>query len=182
LFLTLHVGAGTFKPVSSNEIGDHEMHDEVFGISASFLRQLISRLPGRIIVVGTTSLRAVESMFWLGCQILERRQDLKWHVGQWEPYDNHAQYSTSQALNALLEEVESMEHQFKWARTSIIIAPGYSMNVVDGLITNFHMPKSTLLLLVSAFIGEDWKKIYLHASQNNYRFLSYGDSSLLWKS
>ena len=181
--LTLHVGAGTFQPVKSETISDHEMHSEHLYISRDFLNQLIQH-SGKKIAVGTTSVRTLESLYWLGVQAHENPEintkDLK--VSQWEAYQKQTSLiSANDALLSLLNMLNRNQIDYLSASTQIIIAPGYQFMIVDGIITNFHQPKSTLLLLISAFLGENWRKIYDHALANNYRFLSYGDSNLYLK-
>jgi S-adenosylmethionine:tRNA ribosyltransferase-isomerase len=179
---TLHVGAGTFQPVKSNEVSDHEMHTEHMVISRSFIEQLINH-KGKIIAVGTTSVRILESLYWLGCKIIGQPtlpiDQLT--VLQWEPYKQENEISKYDSLKALLGYMVHGNITYVNASTQIIIVPGYSFKITDGLITNFHQPKSTLLLLISAYVGEDWKTIYNHALNHNYRFLSYGDSNLYLK-
>jgi len=181
--LTLHVGAGTFQPVKSERISDHEMHSEHLYISRDFLNKL-SHHTGKKIAVGTTSVRTLESLYWLGVQAYRHPEidieNLK--VSQWEAYqENKQELSASDALNALLTLLDHQQTDYLSASTQIIIAPGYRFRIVDGLITNFHQPQSTLLLLISAYLGEDWRNIYDHALANGYRFLSYGDSNLYLK-
>jgi len=181
--LTLHVGAGTFQPVKSETISGHEMHAEHLYISRDFLKKLNSH-PGKRIAVGTTSVRTLESLYWLGVQALQYTEidiaDLK--VSQWEAYqENESQVSPKEAIQSLLNLLDRHQTDFLSASTQIIIAPGYQFRIVDGLITNFHQPQSTLLLLISAYLGEDWRKIYDHALANDYRFLSYGDSNFYLK-
>lgn len=180
--LTLHVGAGTFKPVSATNIGEHHMHGEVFSISISSLKQLIQDLgKKRIIAVGTTSMRALESLYWIGLKLSEDGFPDNHHpfLEQWEPYETKSTLTTEQSLLKILNWCEKHQlHEFT-ASTSIMIAPGFEFRICGGIITNFHMPQSTLLVLVSAFVGESWRKIYDHALNHDYRFLSYGDSSLL---
>lgn len=180
--VTLHVGAGTFKPVKSETISGHEMHTEFITVPAETIRWLAD--PARkIIVVGTTSLRTVESLYYMGCKLEKNPgaspSDLS--VKQWDPYDNEVDISPAKASRNLLRYLEFTGQDRLISSTQLIIAPGYRFHYPDGIITNFHQPQSTLLLLISAFVGEDWRKIYEYALQNNYRFLSYGDSSLLWK-
>jgi S-adenosylmethionine:tRNA ribosyltransferase-isomerase len=183
-YITLHVGAGTFKPVSSKELEGHEMHGERFSVHKDVIRKLIDRSEGRIVVVGTTSMRTMESLYWLGVKIIENGP---WSantiptIGQWDAYETKEDISTADALNALLSYCRNSNRDVIEAQTSIMIAPGYQFKICDGLITNFHMPKSTLLVLISAFIGNDWKNVYDYALNNEFRFLSYGDSSLLWR-
>ena len=183
--LTLHVGAGTFQPVKSETISGHEMHSEHFYIKRDFLNQLLQfDHTGKIIAVGTTSVRTLESLYWLGIQAIKNPElnytDLK--VSQWEAYEEHEnQLPASEAFKALVGLLDRYQTDFLSASTQIIIAPGYRFRVTDGLITNFHQPQSTLLLLISAYLGEEWRTIYQHALANNYRFLSYGDSNLYLK-
>lgn len=179
-FVTLHVGAGTFKPVSSDQIGNHDMHHELIQVSTKKIVEL-SNADGPIIPVGTTSMRTLESLFWLGTKVL-MKPDLpisELRVLQWDPYHNWNLPTTKQALIALAKYLKDREQNMLMTKTQLMIAPGYKFKVCKGLITNFHQPKSTLLLLVSALIGEDWHKVYQHALDNNFRFLSYGDGSLL---
>lgn len=170
--LTLHVGAGTFQPVKADRIGEHEMHSEFISVSHDLILELADT-SRPVIAVGTTSVRTLESLYQLGCMAA---QGLPLdEVPQWYPYAaNHPRLSRKEALTALAEKCGDR----LIASTRVIIAPGYDYKVVDGIITNFHQPKSTLLLLVSAFIGEDWRKLYTHALAANYRFLSYGDACL----
>ena len=179
--ITLHVGAGTFKPVKSEQIADHVMHAEFISVRKEIIEQLLNH-DGKIIAVGTTSVRTLESLYYIG-QILEKGQcteSLK--VSQWQPYESTAEITVKQALTNIVSYLDSNGLTSLIAETQIMIAPGYAYRIVDAIITNFHQPKSTLLLLVSAFVGNtNWKKIYQHALENDYRFLSYGDSSLLLK-
>ncbi|UYZ59264.1 S-adenosylmethionine:tRNA ribosyltransferase-isomerase [Hymenobacter latericus] len=176
--LTLHVGAGTFQPVKAAQMADHAMHSEPISATREVLRQLIAHAPRPIIAVGTTSLRTLESLYWLGCQVV-RGGSLSGLVQQWEPYEHATEVPMQTALQALLDELERRGDDALQASTQLLIAPGYRFRMIQGLITNFHQPESTLLLLVSALIGNDWRRVYDHALANNYRFLSYGDSSLL---
>jgi S-adenosylmethionine:tRNA ribosyltransferase-isomerase len=181
--LTLHVGAGTFQPVKSKTISGHEMHAEHIYVNRDFLKKLIQN-QGKKIAVGTTSVRTLESLFWLGLRISKNPQtsphDL--FVSQWEPYlDEPVNFSTTEALQNLVDWLDRNKTDHLAASTQIIIVPGYTFRIVDGLITNFHQPQSTLLLLISAYLGDEWKNIYDHALQNGYRFLSYGDSNLYLK-
>ncbi len=182
--LTLHVGAGTFQPVKSETISGHEMHSEHLYISRDFLKKLIHH-SGKKIAVGTTSVRTLESLYWLGVQALNNPEinpdDLK--VSQWEAYpEKDRQIEANTALQELIQLLDRNLIDYLSASTQIIIAPGYQFRIVDGLITNFHQPQSTLLLLISAYLGEEWRRIYNHALANDYRFLSYGDSNLYLKS
>ncbi len=178
--LTLHVGAGTFQPVKSDTISGHEMHSEHFYINLEFLKKLIHH-SGKKIAVGTTSVRTLESLYWLGVQAYQNpnlsSSELK--VSQWEAYqENKIEISAIEALLSLISLLETNKTDYLSASTQIIIAPGYRFRIVDGLITNFHQPQSTLLLLISAYLGKEWRRIYEHALAHNYRFLSYGDSNL----
>ncbi|ANI89216.1 S-adenosylmethionine tRNA ribosyltransferase [Arachidicoccus ginsenosidimutans] len=178
-FVTLHVGAGTFKPVKSDTMEAHEMHAEFIDVSVELINSLIDNLSGKIVSVGTTSLRTLESLYWLGVKVLSNIFPLE--ISQWEVYDLPQNISASDALNALKNYLGKNEQQRLLTKTQIIIAPNYELRIANGLITNFHQPKSTLLLLVAAFIGDDWKNVYDYALQNDFRFLSYGDGSLLWR-
>jgi S-adenosylmethionine:tRNA ribosyltransferase-isomerase len=181
--LTLHVGAGTFQPVKSETISGHEMHSEHFYIHRDFLNQLLKH-SGKNIAVGTTSVRTLESLYWLGIQAIKNPDmdcnDLK--ISQWEGYQESGEpLQAKEALSGLIGLLDRNQTDFLSASTQIIIAPGYQFRIVDGLITNFHQPQSTLLLLISAYLGDEWRKIYDHALANDYRFLSYGDSNLYLK-
>ncbi len=181
-FITLHVGAGTFKPVKTETVAEHQMHEEPFAVSSAVLKNILSSK--KIIAVGTTSLRTLETIYWLGVKLLNGLLKEDWTLQQWEAYDlatMHPNISMEESLSALITYLEDNQQTELHCQTSLIIVPGYQFKIPHGLITNFHQPQSTLLLLVSAFIGEDWKKVYNHALENGYRFLSYGDSSLLWK-
>ncbi len=181
LQVLLHVGAGTFKPVKSDTMQEHEMHAERIKVSIETIQELINQKSNRkIIAVGTTSVRTLESLYWMGVQLLNNRIPTDdFYITQWEAYEAPNVFSVVDALNALLDYAKKKEIEFIEGFTQIIIAPGYQFKIVDGLITNFHQPQSTLLLLVSALIGDNWRKVYKHALENDYRFLSYGDSSLL---
>lgn len=181
--LTLHVGAGTFKPVKSEEIEGHEMHTEYISVSRATLLKLIAH-DGKAIAVGTTSVRTLESLYHIGIALLNNpdatEEDL--HVKQWQPYEMSAEVAATPAVDALQAIVNYLDrHGMETLHTStqIIIAPGYEYKIVKAIVTNFHQPQSTLLLLVSAFIDGDWRKIYDYALRHDFRFLSYGDSSLL---
>jgi len=174
--ITLHVGAGTFLPVKSATIGEHTMHTEMVVISKQTIKHLQASI-GNIIAVGTTSVRSLESLYHIGVQVSKQQYHLS--VSQWEPYSDHQLLSPFEALQAVIQYLNNnglTEIRFS---TNIIILPSYQRKIVTGLITNFHQPKSTLLLLIAAFVGEDWKKMYEYALNNDFRFLSYGDSSLL---
>lgn len=173
--ITLHVGAGTFQPVKSDVIGDHQMHSEFIAVDRDVIASLIGR---RVIAVGTTSVRTLESLYHLGCMVYQRRTpDI---LPQWYPYDdNHPALSADEALRLLVKWLDDNGLARLYASTRIIIAPGYDFRVVKGMITNFHQPRSTLLLLVSAFTGGDWRAMYDYALAHDFRFLSYGDAQLL---
>ncbi len=182
-FVTLHVGAGTFKPVKSSTMQEHDMHAEFIDVSVAFIEKLLKQLHHPVVAVGTTSLRTLESLYWLGVKTKMNPAITVevLNVSQWEPYDLlENSITTPEALEALLLWLAQRKMERLVTKTQIIIAPGYTFRIVTGLITNFHQPQSTLLLLVSAITGENWKKIYGYALENDYRFLSYGDGSLLW--
>ena len=177
--VTLHVGAGTFRPVKSDVIGEHDMHTERIYITRELIGKILN-CKGDIVAVGTTSLRSLESIYWLGVMAIEQRLTQENSiVNQWDGYTLPQNYTLSQSLNALLSYIGDSGNDSFSASTQMIIVPGYQFRVVNRLITNFHQPRSTLLLLVAAFIGDDWKRVYQFALENNYRFLSYGDSSIL---
>ena len=180
--LTLHVGAGTFKPVKSEEIGGHEMHSEYISVRKQTLEKLL-RHHASAIAVGTTSVRTLESLYYMGVK-LEQNPNLteeQLHVNQWEPYQLSAEQEITpeKAIQNLLDYLKRNDLNTLHTSTQIIIAPGYQYKIVKMLVTNFHQPQSTLLLLVSAFVHGDWRKIYDYALAHEFRFLSYGDSSLL---
>ena len=180
--ICLHVGAGTFVPVKSEFISDHKMHSEPFTVTRGFLKDLVAAVDShRVVAVGTTSTRCLESLYYLGVQCLEHPEGVLEPVSQWEPYEREYPYTVSDSLKALISYMEAHGMEKLVAGTSIIIVPGFNYRVVDMLVTNFHQPQSTLLLLISAFIGDSWKDLYDHALENGYRFLSYGDSSLLFR-
>ena len=181
-FVTLHVGAGTFKPVKADVMQEHEMHAEHFTVSGSLIQNVIDHLDKNIIAVGTTSLRTLESLYWLGVRSSMVNGEWSNEIAQWEVYDHAGQMiSPKEALHNLIKWMDEKDLNTLTAKTQIIIAPGYQFKIVNGLVTNFHQPQSTLLLLVAAFIGNDWKRVYDDALQDNFRFLSYGDGSLLWR-
>jgi S-adenosylmethionine:tRNA ribosyltransferase-isomerase len=182
-FVTLHVGAGTFKPVKSETMLEHDMHAEWIDVSIDLVQSLIAHLPTGIVAVGTTSLRTIESLYWIGAKILNHTIPAfsGVAVGQWDPYEIAAMDITAtQGLQALLDWMLQNHYQHLVTRTQVLIAPSYQFRIVKGLITNFHQSQSTLLLLVAALIGKDWRKVYEYALNNDFRFLSYGDGSLLW--
>lgn len=179
-FLTLHVGAGTFKQVKSEKIADHEMHAEWIEVSSGLIKKLLENIDS-VIAVGTTSMRSLESLYWLGLK-LYHGLSVDWEgnaVTQWEPYEMEADLEPVIALNYLLNWMKEQGLDKLITRTQILIAPSYQPKVVSSLITNFHQPDSTLLLLVAALIGDDWKKIYEYALSHDFRFLSYGDGCLI---
>ena len=199
-FVTLHVGAGTFKPVKADTMEAHEMHAEFIDVSIAFIENINAKLKeeNKIIAVGTTSLRTLESLYWIGVKMSEelertkgQRQNLKekqtlnfksetLNLNQWDCYELPQDIDPIIALEFLVKWMKENNIKKLLTKTQIIIAPGYKLRIAEGLITNFHQPKSTLLLLVSAIVGEDWRKIYNYALENNFRFLSYGDGCLLW--
>ena len=188
--LTLHVGAGTFLPVKTADANEHTMHTEIIAVPRETIAHILAKL-GSIVAVGTTSMRTLESLYFIGCQLRnaemsEYRNIDSIHVDQFEPYENDSQHSalsprlsTAEALQSILDYLDATHQQTLHAETQIMIKPGYTFHVVDQLITNFHQPQSTLLLLVSAFVGGDWHTIYDYALSHDFRFLSYGDSSIL---
>lgn len=188
-FVTLHVGAGTFRPVKSETIEAHDMHSELITVSKKAIQNILHNLDNNIITVGTTSFRTIESLFWLGVKLKlanslfgEKKSIKNMFLTQWEAYElGDKNISVKEALNELVGEMEEQHSEYLTARTQILIAPGYKPRIVNALITNFHQPQSTLLLLVAAIIGNNWKKVYEYALQRDFRFLSYGDGSLLWR-
>lgn len=208
-YVTLHVGAGTFKPVKAAQMKDHEMHAEFIDVNRATIEQLLAHVASGIIAVGTTSLRTLESLYWIGVKTIHNPSlaaaDLQ--VSQWEPYGGadanisienkegkqptHEKnkiaeknilkvYSAEESLTALLHWMQQNNADRIITKTQIIIAPGYTFRIIRALITNFHQPQSTLLLLISAIVGDDWRSIYDYALTHEYRFLSYGDGSILW--
>jgi len=178
--LTLHVGAGTFQPVKTRDIAEHHMHTEVISVHRSTIEHL-QKKSDNIIAVGTTSVRTLESLYYLG-KLLQSTPSVDLdglHVSQWAPYDNSEEIPVLQAFQNILNYLDQNKLTTLHAETQIMIKPGYQFRMVSGMITNFHQPKSTLLLLVSAFVKGNWKEIYDYALENDFRFLSYGDSSLL---
>lgn len=180
--VTLHVGAGTFKPVDKEDIHEHVMHDEKILVSRELIREILRFEDSPLISVGTTTLRTLESIYWFAVRIIENGDPGDLHLQQWEAYNYEKEigYSRKEAMTALMDYLEKTGQDSFYASTQMIIVPGYKIRMADILITNFHMPRSTLLLLVSAFIGDKWKDVYRHALQNDYRFLSYGDSNLFY--
>ena len=186
--VTLHVGAGTFQPVKVADANQHTMHTEIIAVPKTTIQTIINNL-GHIVAVGTTSMRTLESLYFLGTQLHSALSSLKGRsegstlsVAQFEPYEQEHTLTTYEALQAIVDYLQQTEQDALHAETQIMIKPGYTFHVVDQLITNFHQPKSTLLLLVSAFVGGDWHTIYDYALAHNFRFLSYGDSSILTRS
>ena len=181
-FVTLHVGAGTFKPVKAAIMQDHEMHAEYFDVDEKNIRQLKNNI-GNIAAVGTTSLRTIESLYWLGVKAFLNPGEKKLGLQQWDVYQEpllSCAIQPADALDALLVWMQQNNTSHVFTQTQLLIAPGYRFRVTNILITNFHQPQSTLLLLVAAAIGEDWKKMYDYALQNDFRFLSYGDGNLIF--
>lgn len=178
--ITLHVGSGTFKPVSAETMQGHEMHGEVFTVTTQLIEKLITA-KGRIVPVGTTSMRTIESLYWIGVKLITSASmaEKGISVSQWDAYDLPQHYSKEESLRAILKYCESNGLEQLSGVTSMLIAPGYTFRIAQGLITNFHLPKSTLILLVSALVGEKWRDIYAHAKNSGFKFLSYGDSSIL---
>ncbi len=187
-FVTLHVGAGTFQPVKTEMIGHHEMHAEFIDVSIDTLKNILQNLATDIVAVGTTSFRTIESLYWIGVKLSTRNAQPAnlnakrlIELEQWEVYDALAQnLSPVEALQTLFDWMKNSKMERLVSKTQLMVAPGYKPKIVNGLITNFHQPNSTLLLLVAALIGEDWTKVYTYALENDFRFLSYGDGSLLW--
>ncbi len=181
-FVTLHVGAGTFKPVKGKTMQEHEMHAEYIDVDIQTIEQLKNNI-GNITVVGTTSLRTLESLYWMGVKVHQNPAILNPEIFQWDVYEIElatAKYSTLEALNFLTKWMLAHNKKTLFTRTQILIVPGYKFRMVNMLVTNFHQPRSTLLLLVAAAIGNDWKKMYNYAMLNDFRFLSYGDGNLLF--
>lgn len=180
--VTLHVSAGTFKPVKSDTMAGHEMHAEFIELKTETIQQIINFLDSHITVVGTTSLRTVESLYWLGVKLIQEPgwPAEQWMVQQWDAYElEKEKIPVKTALETLLKKLQQLRTDRLMARTQLLIAPGYEIKIPKTLVTNFHQPQSTLLLLVAAFVGNDWKNIYRYAMENNFRFLSYGDGCLL---
>ncbi len=185
--VTLHVGAGTFKPVKSDTIADHDMHAEWIEVRKELIENLLSIHADQdsnrsIIAVGTTSMRTIESLYWMGVKAHENlgAQLSELEVVQWDPYELPQYLSSEAALTALLSWMKENDTKQLVCKTQVIIAPPYKLRIAKALITNFHQPQSTLLLLIASIVGDAWKTIYQHAMDNNYRFLSYGDGSILF--
>lgn len=182
-FVTLHVGAGTFKPVKATVMEQHEMHAEWIDVDIAAVENVLSNINNGIIAVGTTSLRTLESLYWMGVKISIDPSITQLKIEQWDVYEKPlaaVNITAAVALQYLLEWMKKNELNRLFTETQILIAPGYQFRIIKALVTNFHQPQSTLLLLVAAVIGDDWHKIYDHALQNDFRFLSYGDGSLLF--
>jgi S-adenosylmethionine:tRNA ribosyltransferase-isomerase len=180
--VTLHVGAGTFQPVKVADANQHTMHTEIIAVPKATVQTIMDNL-GHVVAVGTTSMRTLESLYFIGSKLFKMVQSgsMSLSVAQFEPYTGEYTLSTREALQAIVDYLEQTEQDTLHAETQIMIKPGYQFRVVDQLITNFHQPKSTLLLLVSAFVGGDWHTIYDYALSHDFRFLSYGDSSILFR-
>jgi S-adenosylmethionine:tRNA ribosyltransferase-isomerase len=178
--ITLHVGAGTFQPIKASRVSEHRMHAEFFEVSSSLVQSLAA-LPEKVICVGTTTVRTLESLYWIGVRLLHTDgMPVQISLDQWEAYDLPKSHTMQQAFGALVQWFERQQITTAIASTRLMIVPGYRFRVTDTLITNFHQPGSTLLLLIAAFIGESWRDTYDYALKNGFRFLSYGDSSLLF--
>lgn len=183
-FLTLHVGAGTFKPVTASSIADHQMHEEYFEVDFATIKQLAADQKMKV-AVGTTSLRTLESLYWIGIQLMHKKSEPQLHalhLTQWEHFqwEEDDLKNTSTVFQYLLDLMQQKKVGKLIGHTGICITPGYQFKVIDALITNFHQPQSTLLLLIAAIVGDEWKKIYETALKDGYRFLSYGDGSILF--
>lgn len=182
--VTLHVGAGTFRSIKSDTLEQHQMHEESIYIPLHVLKKLHETLSqkNKIIAVGTTSTRTLESIYWHGVKLINNQQSPSINIKQWEAYElNAANISAKQAVEAIIKSLNDNNLTDLQGSTQVIIAPGYAFKIVDVLITNFHQPENSLILLIAAFVGKNWRSIYNYALQNNFRFLSYGDSSILNK-
>ena len=182
-FVTLHVGAGTFKPVKAATMEGHEMHAEWIDVSAEMISNLLNQPDGSIVAVGTTSVRTLESLYWMGVKTILRPGTERLEISQWEIYEGPligTGFSVNEALTSLLNWLKVNRQERLFTQSQILIAPGYDFKITNAIITNFHQPQSTLLLLVAAAVGQDWRKIYEHAMLHDFRFLSYGDGSLLF--
>ena len=181
-FVTLHVGAGTFKPVKAATMQEHEMHAEYIDVAIKEIEDIQNKI-GNIAAVGTTSLRTIETLYWLGVKTFLDPTLSELQLQQWDVYENKladANVNATDALGALIAWLKRNQRKNIFTQTSLLIAPGYQFRIANMLITNFHQPQSTLLLLVAAAIGDDWKKMYEYALQNDFRFLSYGDGNLIY--
>jgi S-adenosylmethionine:tRNA ribosyltransferase-isomerase len=182
-FVTLHVGAGTFKPVKATTMQEHEMHAEWIDVGYEMIKKLITQLDKTIVAVGTTSLRTLESLYWMGVKASLQPDIKQLNISQWEGYETplaNSNISAKESLTALLNWMKANKLERLFTQSQILIAPGYQFKIANAIITNFHQPQSTLLLLVAAAIGDKWKTIYKYALENDFRFLSYGDGSLLF--
>jgi S-adenosylmethionine:tRNA ribosyltransferase-isomerase len=184
-YVTLHVGAGTFKPVKASNMHGHEMHSEWMDVSIETIEQFISHVSTNIIAVGTTSLRTIESLYWMGVKTILYPEIIsaELQIYQWDVYEaplSETNISSTEALKALLQWMKKNKQHRILTPTQILIAPGYQFKIAKAIITNFHQPQSTLLLLVAAIAGNDWRKLYEYAMENDFRFLSYGDGSLIF--
>ena len=182
-FVTLHVGAGTFKPVKAAIMQDHEMHAEWIDVSSGMIEKLIAAHDKTIVAVGTTSLRTLESLYWMGVKASLKPEIKQLNISQWEVYETslaNSNISVEASLNSLLKWMKENKQERLFTQSQILIAPGYKFKIAKAIITNFHQPQSTLLLLVAAAIGDGWKTIYKYALENDFRFLSYGDGSLFF--
>jgi len=176
-FVTLHVGAGTFKPVTTDFIAEHVMHTEKITVTRQVLQDLIDYIDKKIVCVGTTSVRTIESLYWHGVKLIENKEtETDINILQWEPYQKHQTIGAKESLQAIIDRMDKEDIDLLCGQTQIIIAPSYKYRIVKAMVTNFHQPKSTLLLLVSAMIGEKWKECYKFALENDFRFLSFGDA------
>ncbi len=179
--VTLHVGAGTFKPVIEKAAGKHMMHTEQIVISKKTILDLCEHAEKRFTPVGTTSVRTLESLYWYGVKIGREGEGAEFNIPQWYPYESHTKLTRKEALKNVIDLLNKKHIEQLTGQTRLMIAPGYNYRMADAMFTNFHQPKSTLLLLVSAFLGDDWKKVYHYALENRFRFLSYGDSCYFLK-
>lgn len=182
--VTLHVGTGTFKPVKSETLAHHDMHEEVVVINIDTLQKILDTLNSNspVIAVGTTSMRTLESLYWHGVMLIQQYPTFDINISQWYAYEQaETTISANEAIQSIIDSLKAANKHTLSGVTKILIAPGYQFKMVNAIITNFHQPENTLILLIAAFVGEDWRKIYNHALIHNYRFLSYGDSSLLYK-
>ncbi len=181
-YVTLHVGAGTFKPVSEEKLADHQMHSEQIVVNRKLIEQLMNNDHQKLIAVGTTSIRTLESLFWIGTKMHYFPNETSSILNQWEAYElaQKPLLTKRESLQEILNFMLQSKSEIFYSETQILIGPGYEFKLIDGMITNFHQPKSTLLLLISAYLGEFWKTIYDYALANDYRFLSYGDSCLFF--
>jgi S-adenosylmethionine:tRNA ribosyltransferase-isomerase len=182
-FVTLHVGAGTFKPVKAATMQYHEMHAEWIDVGLEMIQQLIEQLDKTIVAVGTTSLRTLESLYWMGVKACQQPAIKQLNINQWEVYEAplaNSNITAQESLTALLNWMKANKQERLFTQSQILIAPGYQFKIAKAIVTNFHQPQSTLLLLVAAAIGDEWRRIYKYALENDFRFLSYGDGSLLF--